>query len=155
MKKFLPDFKEFAFKGNIFDLAVGMMIGSAFTAIVTSLVNDIFMPLFGLMTGRVDFSKLFFTLDGKEYASLSEAENAGAAVIKYGSFISAFVNFILIALVIFLFLKIVIRLKKPKEEPAVTTKKCPFCKSDIDIEAVRCPHCTSVLQNEKECEQHF
>ena len=154
MRKFLHDFKEFAFKGTIFDLAVGMMIGSAFTAIVTSLVNDIFMPLFGLMTGRVDFSKLFFTLDGKEYASLSEAENAGAAVIKYGSFISAFVNFILIALVIFLFLKIVIRLKKPKEEPA-TTKKCPFCKSDINIEAVRCPHCTSVLQDEKECEQHF
>lgn len=152
MKKFLHDFKEFAFKGNILDLAVGMMIGSAFTAIVTSLVNDVFMPLFGLMTGRVDFSKLFFTLDGKEYASLSEAEAAGAAVIKYGSFISAFVNFLLIALVIFLFLKLVIRLKKPKKEAPAATKKCPFCKSDIDIEAVRCPHCTSVLQDEKESE---
>ena len=152
MKKFLHDFKEFAFKGNILDLAVGMMIGSAFTAIVTSLVNDIFMPLFGLMTGKVDFSKLFFTLDGKEYSSLSEAENAGAAVIKYGSFISAFVNFILIALVIFLFLRLVIKLKKPKEESVVVSKKCPFCKSDIDIEAVRCPHCTSVLQDEREGE---
>lgn len=147
MKKFIHDFKEFAFKGNILDLAVGMMIGSAFTAIVTSLVNDICMPLFGLMTGRVDFSKMFFALDGKEYSSLAEAEKAGAAVVKYGSFISAFVNFILIALVIFLFLRLVVKLKRPKEEAPVTTKKCPFCKSNIDVEAVKCPNCTSDLPN--------
>ena len=152
MKKFLNDFKEFAFKGNILDLAVGMMIGSAFTAIVTSLVNDIFMPIFGLLTGKVDFSKLFLSLDGKEYATLADAEAAGAAVLKYGRFISAFINFLLIAIVIFLFLKIVVKLKKPKEEAAPTTKKCPFCKSDVHIEALRCPYCTSVLEGSEESE---
>lgn len=145
MKKFIHDFKEFAFKGNIFDLAVGMMIGSAFTAIVTSLVNDICMPLFGLMTGKVDFGKMFFALDGKEYSSLAEADKAGAAVVKYGSFISAFVNFILISLVIFLFLRIVMRFRKPKPEAAPLVKTCPFCKTDINIDAVKCPHCTSEL----------
>ena len=152
MKKFLNDFKEFAFKGNILDLAVGMMIGSAFTAIVTSLVNDIFMPIFGLLTGKVDFSKLFLSLDGKEYATLADAEAAGAAVLKYGGFISAFINFLLIAIVIFLFLKLVVKLKKPKEVAAPTTKKCPFCKSDVHIEALRCPHCTSVLEGSEESE---
>ena len=152
MKKFLNDFKEFAFKGNILDLAVGMMIGSAFTAIVTSLVNDIFMPIFGLLTGKVDFSKLFLSLDGKEYATLADAEAAGAAVLKYGGFISAFINFLLIAIVIFVFLKLVVRLKKPTEEAAPTTKKCPFCKSDVHIEALRCPHCTSVLEGSEESE---
>ena len=145
MKKFIKDFKDFAFKGNIVDLAVGMMIGAAFTAIVKSLVDDIVMPVFSIFTGKMRFEDKFLALDGNAYATLAEAEEAGASVLKYGNFISAFINFLVISVVIFLFLKLILKLKSPKKEPeaAPTTKKCPYCKSEIAIDAVKCPHCTS------------
>ncbi len=147
MKKFVKEFKEFAFKGNVVDLAVGMMIGSAFTAIVNSLVKDVVMPVLTLLTGKIDFNNLFVALDGNDYATVADAEAAGAAILKYGTFISSFINFLLIAFVIFMFLKVLVKLKREKtEEPtAPETKVCPFCKSEISIEAVRCPHCTSEI----------
>ncbi len=148
MKKFFSDFKEFAFKGNIIDLAVGMMVGTAFTTIVKSVVDDLVMPLLSLLTGKIRFDDLFIALDGKQYATLADAEAAGASLFKYGNFISSFINFILIALVIFVFLKILLKLKRPKTEPApeATTKECPYCKSEISKLAVKCPHCTSELE---------
>lgn len=147
MKKFINDFKEFAFKGNIVDLAVGMMIGSAFTGIVKSFVDDLVMPLLSILTGKIAFEEKFIALDGNDYKTLADAEAAGTAVLKYGNFISAFINFIIIAFVIFIFLKLLLKLKRPKAVPETepTTKVCPFCKSEISIEAVKCPHCTSDL----------
>ena len=148
MKKFLNEFKEFALKGNMMDLAVGIIIGAAFTAIVSSLVDDIINPFLGLFTGHIDFSNLFVALDGQEYATLEAAESAGAAVIKYGSFVSNVINFIIMALVVFLIVKVINVMrermeKKPEEAP--TTKSCPYCRSEINIEATRCPNCTSQL----------
>ena len=132
------------------DLAVGMIIGAAFTAIVQSLVNDIINPFLGIFTGKINFSDLFIALDGKEYASLAAAEKAGAAVIKYGSFLSALINFLIMALVVFLLVKGLNKRRslaeKPEAPAAPTTKVCPFCKTEIAIDAVRCPHCTSVLE---------
>lgn len=149
MKKFIQEFKEFALKGNMMDLAIGMIIGSAFTGIVNSLVNDIINPILGIFTGKIDFSNLFITLDGSHYDTLEAAESAGAAVFKYGSFISNIINFIIMALVVFMIVKFLNRLrKKPEESPAApATKTCPYCKSEISIEATRCPHCTSELNN--------
>ena len=150
MKGFFREFKEFALKGNMMDLSVGMIIGAAFTAIVQSLVNDIINPFLGIFTGKINFSDLFIALDGKEYASLAAAEKAGAAVIKYGSFLSALINFLIMALVVFLLVKGLNKLRslaeKPEAPAAPTTKVCPFCKTEIAIDAVRCPHCTSVLE---------
>lgn len=151
MKKFLKEFKEFALRGNMMDLAIGIIIGGAFTGIVNSLVNDVINPLLGLFTGNIDFSNLFFTLDGTHYETLEAAEAAGAAVLKYGSFISNIINFIIMALVVFIIVKILntLREKTSHKEEVVeepTTRICPFCKSEISIEATRCPHCTSMLQ---------
>jgi large conductance mechanosensitive channel len=139
MKNFWKEFKEFISRGSVMDMAVGIIIGGAFTAIVNSLVNDIVMPILSLITGGYDFTKLAVTLgDGED-----------AAVFNYGLFISAVINFLLIALVIFCIIKSINKMKdkfdKDKEEEAATTKVCPFCKSEIDIEATRCPHCTSQL----------
>lgn len=148
MKKFVREFKEFALKGNMMDLAIGMIIGSAFTSIVSSLVNDIINPFLGLFTGHIDFSNLFIALDGNEYASLEEAVSAGAAVIKYGSFISNVINFIIMALVVFLIVKFINRMRDGlirKEKEVPTTKTCPYCQSEISIMATRCPNCTSHL----------
>ena len=127
MKKFINEFKEFALKGNMMDLAIGMIIGSAFTGIVNSLVNDIINPVLGIFTGKIDFSNLFITLDGSHYDTLEAAEAAGAAVFKYGSFISNVINFIIMALVVFMIVKVLNNLrKKPEEAPAApTTKICP------------------------------
>lgn len=134
--KIIKEFREFISRGNVMDMAVGVIIGGAFTAIVTSLVQDMFMPLIGLITGGLDFSALSFTF--------------GKAELKYGSFISAVINFLLIALVLFMIIKLINQLhfKKKSEETKVapTTKVCPFCKSEIAVEATRCPHCTSVLE---------
>ncbi len=154
MKKFLDEFKSFALKGNMIDLAVGMIIGGAFTTIVNSLVNDIFMPILSLLTGRIDFSNLFISLDGEKYITVAQAEAAGAPLIKVGSFITEVINFLLMAFVVFLVVKQINRLRNlaeekingPKQEEAPKTKVCPYCKSEIDIEATRCPHCTSELQ---------
>jgi len=138
MKALIKEFKEFISRGNVMDMAVGVIIGGAFTAIVNSLVNDMLMPLLSLLTGGFDFSGLCI--------ALGEGENA--ATINYGSFISAIINFLLIALVIFLIIKAInkVSCKKKEEAPVPTTKECPYCKEQIAIEATRCPHCTSKLE---------
>ena len=144
----LKEFKKFALKGNMIDLAVGVIIGGAFNSLVSSLVNDVIMPLLSLVTGRVDFNNWFIALDGNKYETLALAEEAGVAVVKYGTFISGVLNFIIMAFVVFLLVKGINSLKK-KEEPAApapaTTKKCPYCKSEIHIEATKCAHCASDL----------
>lgn len=145
VQNMLKEFKKFALRGNMIDLAVGMIIGSAFTSIVKSLVDDIFMPFISLFTGKVDFTNWFIALDGETYATLEAAQEAGASTLNYGTFISNIINFVIMAFVVFLFVKGINKLHK--EEPkAVTTKKCPFCKTEIDIEATKCPHCTSELE---------
>lgn len=145
VQNMLKEFKKFALRGNMIDLAVGMIIGSAFTSIVKSLVDDIFMPFISLFTGKVDFNNWFIALDGKTYATLEAAQEAGASTLNYGTFISNIINFVIMAFVVFLFVKGINKMHK--EEPkAVTTKKCPFCKTEIDIEATKCPHCTSELE---------
>ena len=149
-KGFISEFKAFITKGNVIDLAVGVIIGGAFQAIVKSLVDDIVMPVISLLTKGVDFATKFIALDGGEYATLEAAQEAGAAVLTYGNFISAVINFLIMAFVIFLFIKFINKLntlKKKEEvaEEAPTTKVCEFCKSEIAIDATRCPHCTSEL----------
>ncbi|MGG5460189.1 large-conductance mechanosensitive channel protein MscL [Clostridium sp. B9] len=147
------DFKAFAMKGNVIDMAVGVVIGGAFGKIVTSLVNDIIMPLVGLLLGKIDFSNLYINLSGKEYPSLQAAKAAGAATINYGLFLNNLINFLIIAFSIFIAIREVNRfknfaIKKNEEEVKVTEKDCPFCLSKIKIEATRCPHCTSILNEE-------
>ena len=142
------EFKKFAFKGNVMDLAVGVMIGGAFGAIVTSLVNDIFMPLIGLVFKGSDLNEKYILLKGVEGVDLAgktatEAAELGANVLTYGRFIGAIINFLLIALIIFFVVKGINKLTK-KEEPK-PARKCPFCKGDIADDATRCPHCTSEL----------
>jgi large conductance mechanosensitive channel len=143
------EFKEFAMKGNVLDLAVGVIIGGAFGKIVTSLVNDIVMPLISLFTGNIPFADLFIALDGNEYATAEQAREAGTAVFAYGSFISSVVDFLIIALTIFIVVRQINKLNdrlKPAESPAEPTEKtCPYCLSTINIKAVRCPQCTSDL----------
>lgn len=146
MKKFLNEFKEFAIKGNMMDLAVGMIIGGAFTSIVKSLVDDIFMPVISIFTGSVDFTNWFISLDGSNYSTLEAAKEAGAATLNYGNFISGLINFIIMAFVVFLIVKALNKLKKEEPKMAPTTKKCPFCKSDIAIEATKCAFCTSSVE---------
>jgi len=143
------EFKDFAMKGNVLDLAVGFIMGAAFGKIVTSLVNDIIMPPIGLLLGNVNFSQLFIDLSGKGYASLAAAKDAGAATLNYGVFISAIIDFIIVALALFLVIRQMNRLRrKPAEVTAMpTTKVCPFCLSTIPLKAVRCPHCTSELKS--------
>lgn len=141
----LKEFKKFALRGNMIDLAVGMIIGSAFTSIVNSLVKDLIMPLVSIFTGKVDFSNWFLALDGNSYATLEAAQEAGAATFNYGTFISNVINFVIMAFVVFLFVKGMNKLKHEEPKP-VTTKKCPFCMSEINIEATKCPHCTSELE---------
>lgn len=141
----IKEFKEFIARGNVFDMAVGIIIGGAFGKIVASLVSDIIMPLIGLLTGGINFSDQFINLSGTEYATLAAAEEAGAAVLKYGAFIQNVIDFLIIAFVIFIFIKQINRFKKAEEPAPATTKVCPHCKSEVDIEATRCPHCTSEL----------
>ena len=142
----LREFKEFAMKGNVIDMAIGIIIGAAFGKIITSLVNDILMPPIGLVLGRVDFSSLFVNLSGQSYASLSEAQAAGAPVIKYGVFLNTVLDFLIVAFVIFLVIRQVNRMRQPAAASAApTTKECPQCLSTIPIKATRCAHCTSPL----------
>jgi len=144
----LKEFKEFIMRGNVLDMAVGIIIGIAFGAIVTSLVNDVLMPPIGLLLGKVDFSNLFINLSGTHYTTVAEARQAGAAIIAYGSFINVVINFLIVALVIFLLVRQVNKMKrKPEVVPAApTTKECPYCLSSIPLKATRCPHCTSELK---------
>ena len=141
----IKEFKEFISKGNVMDMAVGVIMGGAFGKIVSSLVNDLLMPLIGLILGGVDFSNLFIALDGGNYASLAAAEEAGAALFKYGAFIQNIIDFLIIAFCIFLMVKAFNKTKKEEPAPAPTTKACPYCKSEIAIDAVKCPHCTADL----------
>ena len=148
-KGFANEFREFIMRGNVMDMAVGVIIGGAFQAIISSLVNDIIMPVISLITGGIDFSNWFISLDGSNYATLAAAQEAGAATLNYGTFITAIINFLLMALVIFCIVKslnkLSDRIKKEEEEEAPTTKICPKCKSEINIEATKCPCCTSDL----------
>jgi large conductance mechanosensitive channel len=139
------EFKQFIARGNVVDLAVAVIIGAAFGKTVTSLVNDILMPPIGLLLGNVDFTNLFITLSGGSYATLAEAQAAGAATINYGVFINTVIDFLIVAFAIFLLVRQVNRLKKPAPPAEPTTKACPYCLSEIPIKATRCPHCTSEL----------
>ncbi|MEN6523631.1 MAG: large conductance mechanosensitive channel protein MscL [Anaerolineaceae bacterium] len=142
----LKEFKEFVMRGSVLDLAIGVIIGGAFGKIVSSLVNDVIMPPIGLLLGKVDFSKLFISLSGTKYASLAAAQEAGAPTLNYGMFLNTIIEFLIIAFVIFLVVRQINRLFKPKPESVEpTTKTCPFCQTEIPIKAVRCPHCTSEL----------
>ena len=149
---FRKEFKEFIMRGNVIDLAVGVIIGGAFQAIVNSLVNDIIMPVISLLTGGIDFTSWFISLDGNKYETLAAAQEAGASVLAFGSFISAILNFLIMSFVIFMLVKGINKVRtigkkeEPAEEEAPTTKECPFCRSEIAIEATRCPHCTSELK---------
>ena len=152
MKGFFKEFKEFAMRGNVIDLAVGVIIGGAFQKIVTSVVNDLVMPLIGLITKGSDFATKFVALDGGEYATIEEATAAGAAILTYGNFIAVTIDFLIMAFVIFLLVKGLNKLtslgKKPEPvvEAAPTTKVCPFCKSEIAIDATKCAHFTSDVE---------
>lgn len=140
MKKFLGEFKTFALKGNMIDLAVGMIIGSAFTGIVGSLVNDIFMPLLSIFTGRINFDDMLIVLGSGETA----------ATINYGTFLTQLVNFLVVSFVIFLLVRQINKLQRLHEKEEAkeeTEKECPFCKTKISVHATRCPHCTSVLDD--------
>ncbi len=140
------EFKEFAMKGNVLDMAVGIIIGAAFGKIITSFVADVLMPPIGMLMGGMDFSNLFVTLSGGEFASLAAAKEAGAATLNYGVFLNTVIDFLIVAFAIFLVIKQVNRFKRKEEAaPAPDTKECPFCASAIAIKATRCPHCTSQL----------
>ncbi len=144
---FISEFKEFAAKGNVIDLAVGFILGAAFGKIVTALVNDVIMPPIGMLTGGVNFTDLFVSLNGKAYASLAEAQAAGAPVIAYGSFINTIIEFLIVAMALFFLVKAINRLKSQKPPAPPNTKDCPYCKESIPKGAVRCPHCTSDIAN--------
>lgn len=156
MKKFFSEFKEFIMRGNVVDLAVAVIVGGAFQSIVNSFINDLVMPFIGLITGGINFADQFVVLKVPEGVvvdglSAADATAAGATVWAYGAFITAVINFIIMAFVIFLMVKAINKAQsigKKKEEEA-TTKKCPFCCSEIDIKATRCPHCTSELPEEE------
>jgi len=137
------EFKEFAVKGNVIDMAVGIIIGAAFGKIVSSFVNDILMPPIGLLLGKVDFSSLFLNLSGKSYDSLAGAKAEGAATVNYGLFLNTVIDFIIVAFAIFLMVRQINRLKR---QPEASSKECPHCLSKIPIKATRCPHCTSALE---------
>ncbi len=142
----LSEFKKFVMRGNVLDLAVAVILGGAFGKITASLVSDVLMPVVGLGLGKVDFSQLFINLSGTDYPTLTEAEEAGAAVMKYGAFINTIVEFLIIAFAIFLVVKAANRLKKPEPAAAPTTKDCPKCFTAIPLKATRCPNCTSEVE---------
>lgn len=156
MKKFLEEFKAFILRGNVLDLAVAVIIGGAFQKIIASLVDDVIMPIISLITGGIDFNNWFLAFDGKHYETLNAAKAAGVATLNYGTFLTAVINFLIMAFVIFLLVKAMntlinhTRIKKDAEAAIPQSKICLFCKSEIAIDATRCPHCTSLLEeNEK------
>lgn len=149
----LKEFKEFALRGNVLDMAVGIIIGAAFSTIINSLVNDILMPPFGWLLGGVDFDNFYLTVKtgtpAGPYSSLADAHGAGAVTINYGIFINAVISFLIVAMAMFLLIRSINRLQKgsaeSKTEPVPTSKECPFCFSEIPLPATRCPYCTSQL----------
>lgn len=140
----IKEFKQFAMRGNVIDLAVGVIIGGAFGKITTSLVNDVIMPPVGLLLGKVDFSNLYVSLSGVTYDSLQAAKDAGAATLNYGAFFNTIIDFLIVAFVVFLLVKHINKLHRAPE-PTPSTKPCPFCFSQINIAATRCSQCTSEL----------
>ncbi len=153
MKNVLNEFKKFVMRGNVIDMAVGIIIGGAFTKIVNSMVADVLMPPLGLLMGKVDFSNWFVVIkDGAngtgDYATMEAAQAAGATTLNLGVFLNAVISFLIVAFCVFLLIKAINKLSAPKKEaPApVTTKKCPYCCSEIALEATKCPHCTSELK---------
>ena len=160
MKKIAGEFKEFIMRGNVMDMAVGVIIGGAFKAIVDSLINDVIMPFIGLLTGGVNFNDQFLLLKlpegaeaGTTYASYKEATEAGATVWGYGAFITAIINFLIMALIVFLIVKGINKVanlrKKEEKEEEPTTKKCPHCCEEVNINATKCPHCTGDIPAEE------
>jgi len=142
----LKEFREFALKGNVLDMAIGIIIGAAFGTVVKSLVDDVIMPPIGLLLGKVDFANLYINLSGQQWESLEAAKAAGAPVIRYGAFINQTLTFLIVAFAVFLIVKAVNRLRRQQETVEETTERpCPFCQTDIPIAATRCPHCTSQL----------
>lgn len=150
MASIAQEFKAFVLRGNVIDLAVGVIIGAAFSGVVNSIVTDIIMPPIGWAMGGVDFSNLFVPLGGGSYETLAAAQEAGAATINYGKFLNAVINFLIVAIAMFLVIKqvnFVMRFRPDKDKPAdPTTKDCPYCMSTISIKATRCPNCTSQLE---------
>ncbi len=155
-KGIISEFREFIMRGNVMDMAVGVIIGAAFQAIINSLVDDIIMPVVTLITGGIDFTNWFISLDGSHYATLAAAQEAGAATLNYGVFITAVIQFLIMAIVIFALVKAMNSLSRAasrnkEEAPQIlATKICPYCKTEIDIDATRCPNCTSILEDEEE-----
>ncbi len=145
----LKEFREFIARGNVVDLAIGVVIGAAFGAVVNSLVKDIIMPPIGYLMKGVNFSDLFISLDGKSYPSLAVAQAAGAPTLNYGNFINTVITFVIVAIVIFFLVKGINRLKRPEPAKAAApaTKECPYCHTTIPLKATRCPNCTSELQD--------
>ncbi|MCG3175252.1 MAG: Large-conductance mechanosensitive channel [Candidatus Omnitrophica bacterium] len=149
MSKMIEEFKTFVMRGNVLDMAVGVIVGGAFGKITTSLVNDVLMPPIGLLMGRVDFAGLFVSLNGVAYPTLVDAQKAGAPTLNYGAFLNTIINFLIVAFTVFLLIKQINRLSQPPAKPAAppapTTKDCPQCLMVVPIKAVRCGHCTSTL----------
>jgi large conductance mechanosensitive channel len=141
----VKEFKEFILRGNVVDLAIAVVIGAAFTAIVNSLVKDIFMPIIGYILGGVDFANMFIVLGGGAYATLAEAQKAGAATINYGLFLYAVLYFLVVAVILFFIIKAINKLKKQPVPAPLDTKECPYCLTTIPLNASRCPNCTSQL----------
>ena len=144
----LKEFKEFAMRGNVMDMAIGIIIGAAFGKIVSSFVNDVLMPPLGLLLGSSDFTNKFITLKGESFATLEAAKEAGAVTMNLGLFVNTIIDFVIIAFAIFLVIKQINRFKKKPEAPPPNTKECPFCLSAVPIKATRCGHCTSELKLE-------
>ena len=147
-RKMLKEFKAFVMRGSALDLAIAVIIGAAFSKIVTSLVSDVLMPPIGLVLGKVDFSNLFVNASGTSYSSLAQARAAGAPTINYGLFITTGVDFLIVAFVLFLVIRMVNRIQQPQKALSPATKECPYCMSAVNIKATRCPNCTSNLKKE-------
>jgi large conductance mechanosensitive channel len=148
--KLFDEFKKFAMRGNVIDMAVGVILGAAFGKIITSLVTDVLMPPIGLLLGKVNFSALFINLTSQSFATIADAKAAGAPTINYGMFINTVIDFLIVAIVVFLmvrqFNKLMERTKKPEAPAAPTTRDCPYCLSSVPLKATRCAHCTSELK---------
>ena len=142
----LKEFKEFAMRGNVLDMAIGVIIGAAFGKIITSLVSDILMPPIGLALGKLDFSNLFIDLSGGNYPTIAAAKQAGAATINYGLFVNTVIDFVIVAFVIFLLVRQVNRMRPAPPPPPPSTRDCPYCLTAVPLKASRCGHCTSELK---------